>query len=347
MVIPARKTVKNWVELWETGRILKSSFDEQKICIRDVYQLLDQILQTPEYTPVEYRVSLADIPNHFFSVRKNVFSTLFHASYLLLDIPLQRRLLYGKLNHLFRIWVTSADNLLDKEDKVVVPLEMAGQSTIMRQVIAIMAADRVMKHLLDDAVAAGTIDSVQSRLLSDRSLQVLLPSAAQEASEEGGIVERPDPEYVLSTIHVLKTGILFNIPFLGPDLIEDQLDQDRVAGLKKALLDFGLGCQLLDDLRDLAKDYLEKRHNYVLSILAREKNPVLIQWQERLLQPNDRLYHEVPQAACPTLRLALQLLRGSLKSLEDLGLGIRKLSKNDMAASMLTLLDLEDLQYAC
>jgi hypothetical protein len=347
IVAQKKKTVKSWLELWETGRTLKRSFNEQMGCIREVYQYLDSTLQTPDYAPAEYRVSLGKIPDNFFSARKNIFSTLFHASYLLLDIPLERRLLYGKLNHLFRIWVTSADNLLDKEDKVVVPLEMAGQSTIMRQVISIMAADRVMKRLLDEAVAAGTINARQAFQLSERSLQVLLPSAAQEATEEGGITERPDPAYVLSTIHVLKTGILFNIPFLGPDLIEHQLDPRRLADLKQALLDFGLGCQLLDDLRDMAKDVLDKRHNYVLSVLARDKNPILAAWEQMPLNPDDRLYRDVPQATLPTLKLALRYLRGSLLTLETFGLGIRKLAAGDMAESMLTLLDLEDLRHAC
>ena len=30
-------------------------------------------------------------------------------------------------------------------------------------------------------------------------------------------------------------------------------------------MSFGLGCQILDDIRDISKDYLEKRHNYILS----------------------------------------------------------------------------------
>lgn len=342
-----KKTVKSWLELWETGRTLKRSFNEQMACIREVYRLLDLTLRTPDYAPEEYRVSLAPIPDHFYSVRKNIFSSLFHASYLLLDIPLERRMLYGKLNHLFRIWVTSADNLLDKEDKVVVPLQMAGQSAIMRQVIAIMAADRVMKQILDGAVADGTINTSQSHLLAERSLQVLLPSAAQEATEEGGISERPDPAYVLSTIHVLKTGILFNIPFLGPDFIEHQVDQGRMAELKQALLNFGLGCQLLDDLRDMARDYLEKRHNYVLSVLYQEKHSILTTWATLPLRPEDRLYQDVPHATLPTLKLALQYLRGSLLTLESLGLGIRKLTTDDLATSMLSVLDLEDLRHAC
>ena len=171
------------------------------------------------------------------------------------------------MNHLFRVWVTSADNLLDHEDKVVVPIEIAGSSPVMRQVISIMLADRIMSRLTAEAVREGVLSDAQSELITEKSLQILLPSAAEEASEESGITQRPDAEYVLQTIHRLKTGLLFHIPFLGPDHIEEHLDADVLGLCKDGLMNFGLGCQILDDIRDLAKDFLEARHNYVLSEL--------------------------------------------------------------------------------
>jgi len=97
------------------------------------------------------------------------------------------------LNQLFRIWVTGADNLLDREDKTTLPIRMPGRSPVMRQVVAIMAADRVLARLLNAAVGNALITPEEADILSDGSLQVLLPSAAQEASEEGGIVNRPRP----------------------------------------------------------------------------------------------------------------------------------------------------------
>lgn len=341
------RAAASWLDLWRTGKTLKSSFAEQMDCIREVYYLLDETIQTPNHAPASYRVTMGTIPDQFYTLRKNIFSTLFHTSYHLLDLPRERRLLYGKLNHLFRIWVTSADNLLDEEDKEVVPLTMPGQSPIMRQVVAIMAADRVLKKLLDEAVNDEVINADQARQLADSSLQVLLPSAALEASEEGGLRQRPAPAYVLSTIHVLKTGILFHVPFLGPDLIEPQIDQRRLAELKQALLHFGLGCQLLDDLRDLARDFIEGRHNYVLSTLEQQQHPILQTWRQRPLTTDARLYQEVPQASLPTVRLALQYLKESLTALKQLGLGIPLLSTDRMACSMLTILDLEDLRHAC
>jgi hypothetical protein len=336
-----------WLDLWETGRIMRRAFAEQRQSMRAVYTMLDKTLDTPEGTPGEFRVRMGEVPDTFYKRRKNLFSALFQATYQILDIDPDRRLLYGKLNHLFRIWVTGADNLLDNENKVVVPLAMAGKSQIMNQVVAIMAADRVLHHLLEEGVQEGIIPADKATLLGDRALQILLPSAAQEASEEGGIEHRPAPGYVLNTIHVLKTGLLFHIPFVGPETLDTHLDRDRLKTVKDALLRFGLGCQLLDDLRDMARDFVEKRHNYVLSILACEKHPILQLWESRHVDPDERLYREAPHAVLPTLRLALDMLRGALGTLAVNGLNLGHDRGREMACSMLNILDLEDLSHAC
>jgi hypothetical protein len=338
---------RNWLDLWETGRIMQRAFAEQRHSMRAVYALLDEVLDTPPDTPEEFMVRMGEVPDIFYKRRRNLFSALFQATYQILDIAPERRLLYGKLNHLFRIWVTSADNLLDNEDKVVVPMAMAGRSRIMNQVVAVMAADRVLHHLLEEAVEEGILPADKSALLGDRALQILLPSAAQEASEEGGIVHRPDPEYVLSTIHVLKTGLLFHIPFVGPETLDTHLDRRRLRAVKDALLQFGIGCQLLDDLRDMARDFVERRHNYVLSILACEEHPILQVWKNRQISLDERLYREIPHAALPTLRRALDILCGALGTLASNGLSLGHDRNRDVACSMLNILDLEDLSHAC
>ena len=105
----------------------------------------------------------------------------------------------------------------------------------MRQVVSIMLADRILKKIIDDAVVKGVITEHDASELSNKSLQILLPSAAEEASEEGGITSRPDADYVLNTIHRLKTGLLFHIPFLGPDNIEKNIDKQLLLSAKTGL----------------------------------------------------------------------------------------------------------------
>ncbi len=315
--------------------------------MRSVYNLAAQIVRPPAGSPPEYSVRLGEIPPAFFTARKNIFSTLFYSTYLALDIPQPRRLLYGKLNHLFRIWVTSADNLLDNEDKCVLPLAMPGASRVMREVVALMAADRVLWRLLNEAVSSDTLTSQQAGKLADESLRCLLPSAGQEASEEGGVTDRPTPGYVLDTIHVLKTGLLFNIPFTGVDIVEQDIDRDRLARIKQALMLFGNGCQILDDVRDIARDFVERRHNYVLSVLTHEQPEVLEQWSRSDIKAGDRLYFDVLPTSLAAARLGYQRLTSACSVLQEERVLVAGAPIARMACSMFVALDLEDLAHAC
>ena len=334
-----------WKTLFETGRIARAALREQQECIRAVHARLAPHLATPADTPAEYAVRPGPLPEAQLGWRKNMFSTLFQSVYHLMEVPAPRRLLYGQLIHLFRIWVTSADNLLDGEDKDVVPLIMPGSARVMRQVVAVMAADRVLAEILNDAVATGAITAAQRDELARESLRRLLPSAAQEATEEGGIAVRPPPEEVLGVIHRLKTGLLFHLAFVGPEIVEPAAFE-RTARLREGLMDFGLGCQVLDDVRDLARDLLEKRHNYVLSVLAHEKPELLDELAARAQSVTDRLYLDVPQYALPAARRGFDLLVSGLRTLGEAGLGYDGAQAESMARAMFPVLDLEGLPVA-
>lgn len=338
--------MKNWIELWEAGRVFNHAFNEQRTAIKSVYATADRILRVPEGTPSEYDVSMRPIPGEFYTLRKNIFSTLFQSMYHLMGCDPEHRVFYGKLIHLIRIWVTSADNLLDDEDKVVIPIQMEGSSRVMRQVVSVMTADRILQRLLAEGIECGALNSIQALTLSERSLQILLPSAAQEASEEAGITERPDPEHVLNVIHRYKTGILFNVAFLGPEIIEPHLDRARAAALKEALMQFGIGCQILDDIRDLARDAVEQRHNVILSSLWATQPEILKSLETRNLSVDDRLYLEFPHIVLPAARRGFGMMRDGLATLGDMGLGIRPNLAGNLAESMFKVLDLQDLKYA-
>ncbi len=331
-------------DIWQRGRILQSALKEHRACMRSVYSMADQVLQNPAGTPDAYTVEMSPIPPAFYSLRKNLFSLLFMSVYFMLEIPADRRHLYGKLNHLFRAWVTSADNLLDNESKVVIPLQISGKSRVMREVVTVMAADRIMGAMLADAVAAGTLSETESREILFGSLQVLLPSAAQEASEEQGVLLRPDPEHVLSTIHRYKTGLLFHIPLLGPERIESGIYQDRMDRTKAALMQFGLGCQLLDDIRDMGRDLREHRHNYALSLLHRDFPKTYTAYLQN--PARDRLYRHLPEVALPTAKRGLHYMRNGLRELDALGLGIDPVGADAIATGMFSILDLSDINYA-
>jgi hypothetical protein len=333
-------------DLWLTGPIFPEAFEEHRRCLHDFYAVAKTIIRTPAHVDKEFTIETVETPPEFFEFRRNIFSTLFQSVYRLLEIPEDRRRLYGSLNHLFRVWVTAADNLLDGEEKVVIPIRLPGHSRVMQQVISIMAADRILYRLLSEAASKGVITSDEGTLLSDQTLQVLLPSAAEEASEEGGIESRPEAEYVLFTIHLLKTGMLFQIPFLGPEQIEKGVESSRLRKSKKALEKFGLGCQLLDDIRDLAKDYLEKRHNYILSRIYGEGHRDYLTELVRLepqIKPATKIHSLFPAEVHPTAIRAKQFLVEGLRELRELGLEMEEGRISRMANSMFFVLDVGDL----
>ena len=332
--------------MWAAVRVLRRAFREQQAIVRDVHTQAAEIVRSPADTPASFAVDLDPAPGPLLTFRRNLFSTLFQATYHVLEIAPERRQLYGAINYLFRIWVTSADNLLDHEDKVTLPIRMPGQSRVMRQVVAIMAADRILARLLDAAVRERRIAWEEAVVLSECSLQVLLPSAAQEATEEGGITDRPRPEYVLNTIHRLKTGMLFHLPFLGPERVERGVDRRRLTVLKDALMAFGLGCQILDDIRDIARDYRERRHNYILSCLQWSADPYTRTLDQRQPEVEERLHAEVPHVVVPAARLAMQHLCAGLTALSREGLDIQNAAIDTMAGALFDTLDLADLRYA-
>lgn len=335
--------ISTWQTLFETGRIARAALREQQDCIREIHVRLAPHLASPANTPAAYEVHPAPLPEDSLAWRKNMFSTLFQSVYHLLDVPAPRRRLYGKLIHLYRIWVTSADNLLDGEDKHVISVVLPGSARVMRQVIAVMATDRVLAEVLNDAVVQGTISADQRDALSRESLRCLLPSAAQEATEEGGITGRPPPEEVLNVIHRLKTGLLFNIVFVAPDIIEPT-PLARTTHLRQGLMDFGLGCQVFDDIRDMARDLLEQRHNVVLSALAHGAPAVLEQLTRQVRSPDERLYSVVPAVVLPLARQGFSQMVAGLRALGEAGLGCDGAQAESMAYAMLPVLDLEGLR---
>ena len=338
--------MKVWLEQWNTIATLKQGFKEHVKCATAVYELADNILQCSTDVEESYRVTLGDIPAEILTLRRNLFSTMFQSIYQLVGISPARRHLYGQINFLNRIWVTSADNLLDNEDNITLPVELGAKSQVMNNVVAVMTADRVLTALLLQSVKSGDLTIEQADRLSKGTLQALLPSAAQEASEEMGVTKRPAADVVLNSIHRYKTGVLFHIPFVAPNLIEkdNEWDSKKAARINEALLNFGLGCQLLDDIRDLSRDLIEKRNNYLLSVLAESSPEIIDAWQSKKHTVDDRLYREIPEQTKAVSKMAREYFISSTESLAEEGLPLYLARGQRMFISVLyKLLDLQEL----
>jgi hypothetical protein len=244
-------------------------------------------------------VTLLSPPKEYTDLSRNFFSLLFLYSLHRGDIPSERRVFYVTINQCLRGMVTGCDNLLDDEYKRTLETDLPERGTRIRSVLDIMVSDRVLFELLMDEVRNGQLPMDRAVAASAVSLRALTESAAQEASEEGGVQVRLSPEDVLTRVHHYKTAILFQCIWAVPQVIET-LPEAVVSTQKRALYQIGIGCQILDDMVDLAADVQTGRHNYVASLInhasSEAERETFAKWAESIAasELNNDLLWEFP-----------------------------------------------------
>ncbi|GAB6143926.1 hypothetical protein [Desulfocicer niacini] len=205
----------------------------------------------------------------YFSLEKNFFSALFLYSYFRVGIPTSRRILYAAANQCLRGMVTGCDNILDNEYKKTLETDLPEQAARFRSILDIMISDRVLFAILQRGYRCNDLTFDQIQTANFASLRALVKSGAQEASEECGAGKILPPDDIINKIHPYKTGILFQSPWALPDIIEPQHLKNitNITNIKEALFHIGMGCQILDDMVDIAMDFRMNRHNYVISLI--------------------------------------------------------------------------------
>lgn len=206
-----------------------------------------------------------------YSLKRNFFSTLFLYSYWRANIPVERRILYVAVNQCLRGMVTGCDNILDNEYKKTIDTNLPEGAYRFRSVLDIMASDRILFALVANYCEQHGLPVTMALKASSTSLQSLLESGVQEASEEGGVDGLLSPEEVLAKVHHYKTGLLFTCTWAIPMLLDQQCQASQQP-FKDGLYRIGIGCQILDDIVDLSRDYYERRHNYVASAIAHRES---------------------------------------------------------------------------
>lgn len=212
-------------------------------------------------------IKIKELPPDYSSLEKNFFSALFLYSFQRGGISKERRVLYAAVNQCLRGMVTGCDNILDDEYKKTLDTDLPEDAVKFRSIMDIMVSDRVLFEFLMDGYKKGDFTHEKAVSASAESLRALARSGAEEASEEGGVLKVLPPEEVLTEIHSLKTGLLFQCPWALPFIIEDKIDRVGAEQLQSALYDIGIGCQIMDDMVDLAFDTENGRHNYVASLI--------------------------------------------------------------------------------
>lgn len=217
-------------------------------------------------------IVLGNKPEGFTSIEKNFFSALFLYSYQRAGIPPSRRVMYAAINQCLRGMVTGCDNILDDEYKKTIDTDLPETAVRFRSIMDIMVSERVLFDILMKSVQAGEFSFEQAEAACNASLHALTKSGVQEASEEAGVKRLLAPDLVLSSVHHYKTGILFQAPWAVPEALEAG-SCSIIDEIKNGLYQIGIGCQIMDDMVDLASDISRKRHNYISSLILQEDGP--------------------------------------------------------------------------
>jgi hypothetical protein len=273
-------------------------------------------------------VQLRSPHSKYLAIESNLFSMLFLYSYLQAGMVGSQRVFYVAVNQCLRGMVTGCDNLLDDEYKKTLDTDLPEESIQFRSVLDIMVSDRVLFDLLIDARQSGKLTVDQIRSASSVSLHGLLSSGVQEAGEEAGITDRLTPDEVLRVVHHFKTGLLFQCPWSLPAVFED-IDTGTLDRTTRALYQIGMGCQILDDMVDLARDLRMSRHNYIASLIFHDTDPGeharLQDWLHELPASEDEVdlllaFPRARQHAAMTARSYLDAGTGDLFAQEHLQL---------------------------
>ena len=227
--------------------------------LRRYWETADQILRPCGVTLQPYRAAA-------FSFAKNFFSILFLYSYQRAGIPAGRRRVYAAILQCLRGMVTGCDNLLDDEYKPTLETDLPARGQRFRSVVDIMVSDRVLFQILLQAARRGAIAPEQVPLAAAASMLTMTRSGIEEAGEEGGVTEILAPEAILQSVHHFKTGLLFQCPWDIPRVIET-MDEAQLAPLLEGLHQIGMGCQIMDDMVDMAIDVRARKHNYLVSLI--------------------------------------------------------------------------------
>lgn len=269
------------------------------------------------------------------SLERNFFSSLFLAvtRAMVGDSPYLP--LYAMVNQGMRAWVTACDNILDDEYKEIFAFDLPAGGQRMRSVLTLMLADRVLAEYVADHYPRRAVLREVGRV----SLAALMSSATQECEEEQRPVTIRPPRDILTDIHVRKTGDLFAAPLALPLRLE-RPDERLARAARQALTQFGLACQVLDDIRDMPADIASGRHNLLVSLLAFGRGEGRISAGAYL--PGDRgdwmAWERFPAVCAEAEALASRRFKASFSAMSELGLPVGPLQRRMVVEWMYTLL---------
>ena len=245
--------------------------------------------------------------------------------------------LYAMVNQGLRAWLTSIDNIVDDEYKEIFRFCHESQGARVRSALTLLLADRVVQEFILREYSDVDILSETGLI----TLRALGPTALAQSEEEFKPVRVLSSAEILDRVHARKTAELFLAPLALPTALEE-IDPAQLAYGRSALMNFGLACQVLDDVRDLPEDIRAGRHNVVVSLLHEmhgfESGATILEGLRNAASSGWQSWQRFPEVVAEAGRLALTHFRLSYENLQAIGNNLVEIPVERTAAMICDLI---------
>jgi len=199
----------------------------------------------------------------------NMHSVFFYSLYETIGFSVNERKFCGILNNCFRLIITGADNLLDRDDNHYLGFAKIKKSPTMKSIFDILLAEKIIHNVLNDyCLTHHLFNSDKINSIQEKLFECLTGSGINEAEETQKSQINLTPEEIITKVHHYKSGKLFTLPLLPAKIISEN---SLILKIEKSLYDFGIAVQILDDISDIYEDYQEEKPNYFIALLKKNK----------------------------------------------------------------------------
>lgn len=255
-------------------------------------------------------------------LRAYFFLILFSSVFENMGVDRRRLPFYAELSYCIMGTIAAADNLFDREAKVMLPLKPVKGSTF-GSILQLMCFERLSMRAGRRAVEAGLVtasawDAAQKGLISSMATIGKL-----EGGEEAGFDRIMEPDEMVRRVHMVRGGMLFGLVTVAPLAIEEPALAGPLAEVNEALIKLGTAFQLVDDITDFEFDLTRRSHNIMVAQIHHrgtdEEKALLANLLNGQSVDPERFKDGFLQSGRKVMELAETLTQESLSALERNG----------------------------
>lgn len=198
-------------------------------------------------------------------LRAYFFLILFSAVFEHLKVDRKRLDFYAELSYCIMGTIAAADNLFDRESKVLLPLKPV-EGSVFGSILQLMCFERLTMNVAGRAIEKSELDGARWRTAHRNLLTAMATIGKLEGVEEAGLNHIMEPEEMVRRVHMVRGGMLFGLVTVAPLAIEEPEAEEGLKSVEEAFVKLGTAFQLVDDVTDFEFDLTRKSHN----ILAAE-----------------------------------------------------------------------------